>query len=156
MSQLVPERISARGLTAFLHEQIPLARAMQMKVTEAGDERVVLEAPLAPNRNHLGTAFGGSLQVLPTLACYSALWMTLREAGYDGHVVVRRSHATFHEPLTGDLRATCVRPLTREVATFLATLRRHKKARLELHAEVAGATPEKPALKFTGTFVAIV
>lgn len=155
MSQLVPERISARGLTAFLHDQIPLARAMEMKVVEAGDERVVLEAPLAPNRNHLGTAFGGSLQVLPTLACYSALWMTMREAGYDGHVVVKRSHATFHEPLNGDLRAVCVRPRAGEVATFLATLRRHKKARLELHAEVAGSTPEQPAVKFTGTFVAL-
>jgi thioesterase domain-containing protein len=156
MSQLVPERISARSLTAFLHDQIPLARAMQLKVAEAGDERVVLHAPLAPNRNHLGTAFGGSLQVLPTLACYSALWLTLREAGYDGHVVVRRSSATFHEPLAGELRAVCVRPSAAAVAPFLATLRRHKKARLDLHAEVAGDTPDKPAVKFSGTFVAVV
>lgn len=156
MSHLVPERISPRGLTTFLHDQIPLARAMEMKVVEAGAERVVLSAPLAPNRNHLGTAFGGSLQALPTLACYSALWMTLREAGYDGHVVVKSSHATFHDPLAGDLRAVCVRPSAAEVTPFLATLRRHKKARMELHSEVAGAVPGKPAVKFTGSFVAVL
>lgn len=155
MSQLVPEKVTPRGLTAFLHEQIPLTRAMELRAVEANDERLVLEAPLAPNRNHLGTAFGGSLQAVPTLACYGALWMLLREAGIDGHVVVKRAHASFHEPVNGKLRAICARPKTAEATAFLAALRRHGKARMELHATVEGTEPGKPAVKFSGSFVAV-
>lgn len=156
MSHLVPNSISARGLTIFLHEQIPLTRAMELRAVEANPDRLVLEAPLAPNKNHLGTAFGGSLQALPTLACYGALWMTLREAGIDGHVVVKRSHATFHEPVSGKLRAVCERPSAAESAAFLVQLRRHGKARMELEATIEGTDPGKPAVKFSGSFVAVV
>lgn len=155
MSQLVPDSTSARGLTAFLHEQIPFSRAMGMRAVENNAQRLVLEAPLGPNRNHLGTAFGGSLQALPTLACYGVLWTVLREAKVEGHVVVKRAHATFHEPVAGTLRATCQRPPAAEVHEFLAALQRHGKARMELHAVVAGSTPAKPAVKFSGSFVAV-
>lgn len=156
MSQLVPEKVTARGLTAFLHEQIPLTQAMELRAVEATAERLVLEAPLAPNRNHLGTAFGGSLQALPTLACYGALWMVLREAGIDGHVVVKRSHVTFHEPVNGKLRSVCALPSPAEAAAFLAALRRHRKARMELDAIVEGTEAGKPAVKFSGSFVAVI
>ncbi len=156
MSQLVPEKVTARGLTTFLHEQIPLTRAMELRAVEANDERLVLEAPLAPNKNHLGTAFGGSLQAVPTLACYGALWMLLREAGLDGHVVVKRAHTTFHEPVSGKLRAVCERPRASDATAFLSSLRRHGKARMELDAIVEGTEAGKPAVKFSGSFVAVI
>lgn len=156
MSPIVTAKASARGLTAFLREQIPLSRAMGLRAVEATGERLVLEAPLAPNRNPLGTAFGGTLQALPTLACYGALWLLLREAGLDGHVVVKRAHATFHEPVAGRIRAVCARPRAAEAAAFLAALRRHGKARVELAAAVEGSAPGKPAVKFSGSFVAVL
>ena len=145
---------SPHELTAFLHGKIPLTRAMGVQVVECA-ERVVLTAPLAPNVNHLGTAFGGSLHALPTLACYCALWMILRDAGLDGHVVVKRSSASYREPVTGDFRAVCLRPAPALAADFLADVRRHKKARLDLAAIVEGAR-DKPAVEFSGSFVALV
>ena len=69
MSHLVPDRPGPAALEAFLHEKIPLTRAMGLRVAESSAARLVLEAPLAANVNHLGTAFGGSLHALPTLAC---------------------------------------------------------------------------------------
>ncbi|WP_415908651.1 YiiD C-terminal domain-containing protein [Oleiharenicola sp. Vm1] len=155
MSHLVPDSVSAAGLTAFLHEQIPLTRAMGLRAVEANAQRLVLEAPLEPNRNHLGTAFGGSLHAVPLLACYGALWMVLREAGIDGHVVVKRSNALYRAPATGVIRAVCARPAADAIATFLADLRRHDKARMELRAVVEGA-PGKPAVEFDGSFVAVL
>ncbi|MBA4136549.1 MAG: thioesterase [Opitutus sp.] len=155
MSHLVPDRLSARGLTAFFHEQIPLTRAMELRVAESNAHRLVLEAPLAPNRNHLGTAFGGSLHALPTLACYGALWMVLREAGIDGHVVVKRTNAIYRAPVNGVLRAVCERPAAKVVQEFLSDLRRHKKARMDLKAIVEGANG-KPAVELSGAFVAVV
>lgn len=155
MSHHAPDSVTADGLTAFLHAEIPLTRAMGLRAVEANSTRLILEAPLEPNRNHLGTAFGGSLHALPTLACYGALWMTLREAGIDGHVIVKHSEATYRTPVTDRIRATCELPSAALVADFLATLRRNKKARLELHAVVEGANGQ-PAVEFAGSFVAVI
>jgi thioesterase domain-containing protein len=155
MSELVPDSMTTRGLEAFLHEKIPLTKAMGLHVAESNAKRLVLEAPLDRNVNHLGTAFGGSLHALPTLACYAGLWTLLREAGIDGHVVVKRSQAYYRQPVTGTLRAVCVRPPAAVVKEFIRDLQRHKKARMELEAVVEGADG-KPAVEFSGSFVAVV
>jgi thioesterase domain-containing protein len=155
MSELVPDSMTTRGLEAFLHEKIPLTKAMGLHVAESNAQRLVLEAPLANNKNHLGTAFGGSLHALPTLACYAALWTLLREAGIDGHVVVKRSEAAYRAPVTGTLRAVCLRPSGAVAEEFISDLRRHKKARMELTAIVEGANG-KSAVEFSGSFVAVV
>jgi len=155
MSELVPDSLSAKRLEAFLHEKIPLTLAMGLHVAESNAHRLVLEAPLDKNINHLGTAFGGSLHALPTLACYAGLWTLLREAGFDGHVVVKRSQANYRTPVTGRLRAVWERPPAATVKTFAHDLQRHKKARMDLFAIVEG-TPGKPAVEFTGSFVALV
>ena len=155
MSHLVPDHLSPAALTEFLHAQIPLTRAIGLRVVESNAQRLVLEAPLAANVNHLGSAFGGSLHALPTLACYGALWTLLREAGLDGHVVVKRSSANYRQPVRGVLRATCERPPAKLVTAFMDDLRRHGKARMELTAVVDGADG-KPAVEFSGSFVALV
>ena len=155
MSELVPHSMSARGLEAFLHEKIPLTKAMGLHVAESNAKRLVLEAPLDKNINHLGTAFGGSLHALPTLACYAGLWTLLREAGIDGHVVVKRSQAFYRAPVAGTLRAICLRPPAALVKEFIEDLQRHKKARMEMTSIVEG-TDGKPAVEFSGSFVAVV
>ena len=155
MSELVPDSMSTKGLEAFLHEKIPLTKAMGLHVAESSARRLVLEAPLDKNVNHLGTAFGGSLHTLPTLACYAGLWTLMREAGIDGHVVVKRSQAYYRAPVTGTLRAVCVRPSVALVQEFIRDLQRHKKARMDLTATVEGKGG-KPAVEFSGSFVAVV
>lgn len=147
--------MSVRDLETFLHEKIPLSRAMGVHVVESGGERLVLEAPLAANINHLGTAFGGSLHALPTLACYAALWTMMREAGVDGHVVVKQSEAKYRQPVKDRLRAVCLRPPKAIGTKFMDDVRRHRKARMILTAVVEGADG-KPAVEFHGTFVALI
>lgn len=155
MSDLVPENLIPVELEKFLHAKIPLTRAMGVRVVESNARRLVLEAPLDKNINHLGTAFGGSLHALPTLACYAGLWTLLREAGIDGHVVVKRSQAYYRQPVKGPLRAAWERPSVAAVQAFLQDLSRHKKARMDLTAVVVGSA-EKPAVEFSGSFVAVV
>jgi thioesterase domain-containing protein len=149
-----PPSLSPRDLEAFLHLKIPLTQAMGVKVVETNPQ-VVLEAPLGANVNHLGSAFGGSLHALPTLACYAAVWIVLHEAGLDGHVVVKHSEASYRQPVKGVLRAVCSRPETKIAATFLEDLRRNKKARMNLVAIVEG-NQGKPAVEFSGSFVALL
>ena len=62
----------------YLQERIGrefmLARHIGVVVESADDAAVVLLAPLAPNANHQGTAFGGSLYSLSVLTGWA--WLT--------------------------------------------------------------------------------
>lgn len=155
MSDIVPVSMAPAELEKFLHTKIPLTAAMGIRVIQTGPRQLILEAPLAPNINHLGSVFGGALHTLPTLACYAALWTLLVEGGVDGHVVVKESHAHYRSPVRGSFRATCERPAPDLAARFIDELRRFKKARMDLASVIAGAEG-KPAVEFTGSFVAVV
>ena len=146
--------MAAADLQSFLHEKIPLTQAMSIRVVTTGPRKLVLEAPLEPNVNHLGSAFGGALHALPTLACYAALWTLLREGGVDGHVVVKKSYAHYRQPVRGAFQAVCERPPPGIAAEFMDDLRRHKKARMDLEA-IVPAPDGKPAVEFHGSFVAL-
>lgn len=68
----------------YLHEHIPITRAMGLKVTAYDGDSVRLWAPLEPNLNHRNTAFGGSLSTLGILAGWSLLHVKMQEAGHRG------------------------------------------------------------------------
>jgi thioesterase domain-containing protein len=140
-----------RTTTEYLHTQIPLTRAMGAQVASYDGREVIVTAPLAPNRNHLGTAFGGSLSVLATLAGYALLWLELGDR--HAHVVIRRSSLQFHRPVRGELRAHCRAPDAATLTTFHEAFTRKGKARLELRVEIV--EDDQLAVEFTGTFVAV-
>lgn len=60
--------MTPEALRTYLHDHIPLSRAMAVEVVEASANHVLLEAPLAPNINMHGTMFGGSSATLALLA----------------------------------------------------------------------------------------
>src|SRR3954463_13065199 len=92
----------------FLHEQIPITRAMGLRVVANDENGFTVEAPVALNSNHLRTAFGGSINAVGTLAAYGFLWMELNDAA--AHVVVAESSIRFLRPVREAIRATCPRP----------------------------------------------
>ena len=140
-----------RESTAYLHEQIPLTQAMGVEVAAYDRTQLVLTAPLALNHNHLGTAFGGSLNALATLAGYALLWLELKDR--TAHIVIRKSSIQFHHPVHGELRAECRVPNETALAEFHQAFARKGKARLELR--VAIVEEGTVAVEFTGTFVAL-
>lgn len=150
-----PSSLAPPELEAYLHEKIPLTQAMGVRVLATGPRELVLEAPLDPNVNHLGSAFGGALHALPTLACYAALWTLLRESGVDGHVVVKKSYAHYRQPVRSTFRAISQRPPPGIAAEFIDDLRRHRKARMDLESIVPGIDG-RPAVEFHGSFVAVL
>ena len=112
---------------AFLeHEllsQIPLTRAMQLRVVDYDGSTLRLAAPLAPNVNDKGCAFGGSLASLLTLACWGSprgvgLQHALQEQPRDSglatqlsvDVVDQRAQLLLPRPLRGDLDVGHRRP----------------------------------------------
>ena len=143
---------TAADLERFLHEKIPLTVAMGVHVAECSDARLVLTAPLAPNRNHLQTAFGGSLHALATLSGYSLLWWLLREP--EAHIVIRESTIALRAP---GARRHCVRfapaPSPAELERFRRDFARKGKARIALEAAIE--YDGEVAARFRATFVAM-
>lgn len=133
-------------------DSIPLAAAMQVELRRLDNDLLQLAAPLAANSNHLGSAFGGSLQGLATLAGWG---ITLMSAGPPGtcHVVVREAQMRFLAPVVGDLLAEAELPAAAAVATFRLALRERGRARLTVPVAIQGPG-ESPAARFVGEFVA--
>lgn len=142
---------TAAELESFLHEKIPLTVAMGVQVAACSDARLVLTAPLAPNRNHVQTAFGGSLHALATLSGYSLLWWLLREP--EAHIVIRESTIQYDRPVGGDLKAICCSPSPLELERFQRDFARKGKARLTLEAVIEFNA--EIAARFRGVFVAL-
>ena len=139
-----------RAAEKFLHEQIPITRAMGVRVVANDENGFVIEAPVALNSNHLRTAFGGSINAVSTLAAYGFLWLELNEAA--AHVVVAESSIRFLRPVRETIRAICLRPAAEELAAFRSQFMAKRKARIALRVNVieAGDT----AAEFEGVFVA--
>lgn len=125
------------ALESFLHEQIPLAKALGVSVIEAHDERAEVRCPLAPNLNHLGTAFGGSLGAVLILAGYTWLYQAMESRGFKCHVILRRSEVDYREPVDHDFSAVAKGPFEEELEKFLQMYKKKGRARLTLEAEIA-------------------
>ena len=145
--------MQAAELETYLHDHIPLTRAMEVSVLSSGVEEVVLGAPLAPNINHRDTVFGGSAASLATLAAWSLLFTRLRREGVASQLVIHRNTMEFGRPITEAFEARAVLDQPEAWATFIRTLSRRAKARitvrsvLEQGGEVVGT--------FSGDFVAL-
>lgn len=137
--------------TRFLHEQIPLTRAMGVSVETFDDVQLTLTAPLGPNHNHLGTAFGGSLSAIATLAGYSLLWLELGDRS--SHIVIKSSSLRFLHPVRSEIRATSPRIPADQLTAFRKKFARTGKAGITLHVSIVENGTE--CVKFEGVFVAI-
>ncbi len=140
-----------RDTERFLHEQIPLTRARGIMLESYDGEQLVVTAPLEPNHNHLGTAFGGSLSALTTLTGYAMLWLQLGDR--NAHIVIRESNIRYKHPVRGMLRAVCLRPDETSLASFKVVFQSTGKAHLKLQVQVIQA--DQVCVMFEGDFVAL-
>jgi thioesterase domain-containing protein len=132
--------VKVPALELFLHEMIPLAKAMGVSVEVSDEQKLVLAAPLEPNKNSINTAFGGSLVSLATLAGYGVVWELMRDAEEmkkpEWRIVVKESRAAYRRPVIGDLRAICERPAKAAIEEFRSALTRYGQAKLKLRARI--------------------
>ena len=141
----------AEQIQELFHTKIPITRALGVRVEDYDGAHLTLSAPLAANVNHLGTAFGGSLNALLVLSGYGLLWLELQDT--ECHIVIRESSISYERPVRGNLRATCARPQEAALAEFKQTFHQKGKARITLDAtiEEEGVV----LVRFRGTFVAM-
>jgi thioesterase domain-containing protein len=148
--QMGDERL-LRETERFFYEKIPITRAMGVRVTRYDGSELRLTAPIALNHNHLGTAFGGSLSALATLAGYGLIWLEMGDK--TAHVVVRNSQLSFRRPVCGEIVAICRRPSDDQLWVFKNAFAQHHKARITL--DVTIEEEGLVAVEFRGVFVAL-
>lgn len=139
-------------LTAYLHEHIPITRGLGAAADHYDGTRLRLAAPLGPNLNHRGTAFGGSMSALAVLAGWALVHVKLRERGIGNRLVIQRSTLDFDAPVDGDFTATAVLPAAEDWDRFLRTLERHGRARVKVATTVACAS--RVGARHEGTYAA--
>lgn len=144
---------AADELIQFIRSTIPLSRAMDLRLQAYDGERITLSAPLSPNVNDKGCAFGGSLASLLTLAGWSLVELALRHRGEDCDVYVGESSVRYLEPVWGEIRAQAELSEDANWHTFFATLEARGKARIEVTCRVPGLAV-KSAATLTARFVA--
>lgn len=145
---------SSAELQQYLHDHIPLTRAMQVSVLEATLDTTLLAAPLAPNINHRDTVFGGSAAALATLAAWTLLHARLTAAGRPSRLVIQRNTMDYDAPIPTDFTARASLTNPASWSRFIAMLDRKGRARIAVSAtlhcngEIAG--------RFEGDFVAVM
>lgn len=144
---------SPTQLERYLRENIPLTRAMQVAVVEAGDDGVVLSAPLAPNINHRETVFGGSASALAILSAWALLHVRLRDPGVTSRLVIQRNTMDYRLPIEGAFTARSALTRPEDWEKFRRALARRGKARITVSSvlEFEG----RAAGYFSGEFVAL-
>lgn len=151
MHGLPPPAEAVRLLQEYLDHSIPLVPQMQIRVIELDQAHLVLGAPLEPNRNHIGTVFGGSLNALATLSCWGLVWLALHGRG--AQIVIREGNMKFRRPATGDFTARCSLPSAEHLQAFSTQFEQRGRAGIELRAEVHCQAAR--VAEFHGSFVAI-
>ena len=130
--------IDLKRFEAECRREIPLLTAMHLSFVSFDDLTLTMEAPLAPNINNKGTAFGGSIASI----CLFGGWAvsTLAFMDNDIHnteIVVFKNEMTFERPARGHLTVRAyMKP-----DEFAACLKRLKagdpdRIRLDIHVDL--------------------
>jgi thioesterase domain-containing protein len=140
-------------LERYLHDHIPLSRAMAVGVVSVAAEAVVLAAPLAPNINHRDTVFGGSASALAILAAWSLLHTRLRAEGIGTRLVIQRNTMDYDQPILADFTARAQLQRPDDWHAFTRMLARKGKARIAVDSVLVQGGHAVGRL--TGEFVAL-
>ncbi len=132
---------------------IPLTNAMALRVGACDGTSLQLMAPLAPNINDKGCAFGGSLASLLTLACWGLARLTLSRAGHQADIYVQDSQLSYFAPVWSEVIAIASAAPDDSLHAFVDRFAQRGKARLSMVADVCeGSTL---ATRMTARFVAL-
>lgn len=139
-------------LQQILNKEIPITQTLQIKVSRWQDQQLTLDLPLAPNINHMSSAFGGSLYCGAVLAGWGWMHLQLKELGVtNGHIVIQNGEISYPLPVLGDATIICYPPSAESWERFKKMFKRHNKGRLELKSVIF--YENKESVIFNGQFV---
>jgi thioesterase domain-containing protein len=155
MAQMLPPvNFGREYLQNRIATEFSLARHIGIVVDSADETGVVLRAPLAPNSNDKGTAFGGSLFALAVLTGWAwvARYLAAHELAADA--VIQESTIRYLVPVKGEFRASLAAPSCAQIEKFRKMLQRAGRGRIRLRVDIHCG--HALATHFEGVFAAAI
>ncbi len=143
--------MNLKDIEEYLHTHIPISDAMGVAVKYADLDEVHLNASYEKNVNHKKTVFGGSLQSLAILSCWTLLWLRMKGLVDSFQIVIAKAEVEYKIPVEEDFVAIAKFPHTEIWDEFTKMILKKSKGRITLSAEIKQSG--KIAVAFTGTFV---
>jgi len=138
-------------LEQYIHDHIPLSKAMAVEVHEASNQQVILFAPLAPNINHRDTMFGGSASALAILSAWCLLFTKLEHQALSGRIVIHKNSMLYEKPMFDGVTAIAPSPDETTWLKLVKALSRNRMARIPVNV-VLECSGQKVG-QFEGEFV---
>lgn len=94
-------------LQAIWYQQIPLSKAMDMRIVDFADNTLICCASLAPNVNVHGTAFAGSLYAVQALTGWGMMHLQLQLHELDASLVIANGQIDYAKPVAEEIVVSC-------------------------------------------------
>lgn len=135
-----------------LHNEIPLTKFMDLKITKYDEKELITIAPLNKNINNKGTAFGGSLATLTIISGWSICWLISKELEINSeNIVVIKNEHSYRKPVTKELICHTKRPTKDEIENLKNKLLLKKSASIKISSQII--EDDEVCVDFTGYYV---
>ncbi|MCG3669178.1 thioesterase domain-containing protein [Aliarcobacter butzleri] len=135
-----------------LHNEIPLTKFMDLKITKYDEKELITIAPLNKNINDKGTAFGGSLATLTIISGWSICWLISKEIEINSeNIVVIKNEHSYRKPVTKELICHTKRPTKDEIENLKNKLLLKKSASIKISSQII--EDGEICVDFTGYYV---
>lgn len=94
-------------LQTIWYQQIPLSKAMDMRIVDFADNTLTCCASLAPNVNVHGTAFAGSLYAVQALTGWGMMHLQLQLHELDASIVIANGQIDYAKPVAEEIVVSC-------------------------------------------------
>lgn len=145
--------IDYAAVEQYLHEHIPLSKAMAVSVTSINENGVILSAPLLPNINHRSTVFGGSISAVAILSAWTFVHVQLQILAIPCRIVIQSNSVEYIKPVQDEFQAHCVTPPQRSWQRFISAVSKRGKGRIALEVDLYAQGLQVG--KFQGEYVAL-
>jgi thioesterase domain-containing protein len=95
------------NLQSIWYQQIPLSKAMEMRIVDFVDDTLTCCADLAPNVNVHGTAFAGSLYAVQALTGWGMMHLQLQLHDLDASIVIANGQIDYVKPVAEEITVQC-------------------------------------------------
>ena len=137
----------------FLHQKIPVTKAMEFSVLEFAPSKVRILAKLEPNKNHHSTAFGGSISCLMTVAGWALMYANIMETDPNAYIVISKSNIRYLKPIKKDFTAECTLTNESDKIKLFEMYNKNNKGKLTI--KVYCYEDGDLAAEFEGQYVAL-
>jgi thioesterase domain-containing protein len=137
----------------YIEKNIPMSTKMGMQIIELSRKSVRIAMPFAPNINHQGSVFGGSIDSVFFVTCWAYVQLLIADCNPHPKIVGRSGNSVFHAPIKSDFETKLIIPDKKEANRFLMEFNHKGKAKLTTCAVIN--YEGKIAADFKGEFVVI-